>query len=123
MATKSPGRKVMAVNCNVIKPIQSSMAREMFHHYGSVYKRTTGLKLINLVERDVKQIFIMALSVASSHGKKVLQPTHLQTAMSFFAQRPRLQIQPAIKITVSTDKEEIEPEEKKIFKKKLTKSK
>lgn len=63
----------------------------MFHHYGSVYKTTTGNALLKLVERDAKQVLVMALTLAASQRQKILQPEHLQKAVSYYSHHSRPQ--------------------------------
>lgn len=87
----TPSLKKVPAASKPIRLIQHKTIRAMFHHYGSVYKTTTGNALLKLVERDAKQVLVMALTLAASQRQKILQPEHLQKAVSYYSHHSRPQ--------------------------------
>jgi len=66
------------------QPYTAVALRRLFHQQDSCCKKTASVRLQQLLQRDLKNLIVMAKSVANSENKSVVQRRHVELATTYY---------------------------------------
>jgi len=84
-------RKTIIPKMKCSRPCSWQSLRQVFHEYGSPCKTAASFELSQLMERDLKQIVVLALGFAKAQGRRSLQSKHVAKATEYYLKRYRPQ--------------------------------